>query len=73
MKIITILKIMADFVATEKKKQEDSLISHRNLQDSREEAKGGSPRLSPRAVHLHDEAMSEESHSLDSVEMPLDQ
>jgi len=63
---------MADFVATEKKKQEDSLISHRNLQDSREEAKGGSPRLSPLAVHLHDEAMSEESHSLDSVEITID-
>jgi hypothetical protein len=68
-KSVSILKIMADFVANEKKKQDDLLLqSSRNIQDSREEDRVASPRMSPRMVQNNDEPMSEESSSEESVE-----
>ena len=57
-KSVSILKIMADFVSNEKKKQEESLHSSRNILDSREEARLASPRMSPRLVQ-NDQVMND--------------
>jgi hypothetical protein len=67
-KSVSILKIMADFVSNEKKKQED-LQSSRLIQESREDDRLASPRMSPRLVQNNDEPMNEESSSEESVEL----
>jgi hypothetical protein len=66
-KSVSILKIMADFVSNEKKKQED-LHSSRLIAESRDDDRLASPRISPRLVQNNDEPMSEESSSEESIE-----
>ena len=68
---VSILKIMADFVSNEKKKQEESLHSSRLNVDSErrrsiEDDRLASPRMSPRLVQ-NDEPMNDESSSEESV------